>query len=43
MSILDKLNMIEEEYQCLYESGIRNMTVLAKQYKTAEIYYHMDL
>ena len=43
MDILDKLEMIEEENSNLNESGIRNMSALGKKYKTAEIYYHMDL
>lgn len=43
MNILNKLNMIEEENNYINESGIRNMSALSKEYKTAEIYYHMDL
>jgi len=43
VNILNKLNMIEEENNYINESGIRNMSALSKEYKTAEIYYHMDL
>jgi hypothetical protein len=41
MNILEKINFIEDTL--LNESGIRNITNLAKQYKTAEIYFHIDL
>ena len=39
MNILSKIDGIFE----LNEGGIRNMKNLAKKYKKAEIYYHMDL
>ena len=42
MNIIEKLNYIEEE-MCLYESGIRNIKKLRKQFDKAEIYFHMDL
>jgi len=42
MNILDKINKIDE-YQRLYESGIRNIKKLRKQFDKAEIYFHMDL
>lgn len=37
MNIIDKIDAI------LNESGIKNMRKIAKQYKEAEIYFHMDL
>lgn len=43
MDLLDRLEMIQEESDNLNESGIRNMSAISKEYKTAEIYYHMDL
>jgi len=42
MDILDKLSRIQEELG-LCESGIRNISNLAKDYKEAEIYFHIDL
>jgi len=41
MNILEKIEFIEDTL--LNESGIRNITDLSKQYKTAEIYFHKDL
>ena len=32
-----------EDAQIYNESGIRNMNEIARQYKKAEIYYHIDL
>jgi len=43
MNILDKLNKIEELQSVLMESGLRNITNLAKEYNKAEIYFHEDL
>jgi hypothetical protein len=43
MNILKKLNLYEEESKCLCEAGIRNMKQIAKEYKKAEIYFHIDL
>lgn len=42
MNITKKLSLYEEEFG-LYESGIRNITSLGKEYKEAEIYFHKDL
>ena len=42
MKLLEKLNLYEEEFG-LYESGIRNITSLSKEYNEAEIYFHKDL
>lgn len=42
--ILDKLNLYEQEVQLvLVESGIRNISKLAKKYSKAVIYFHKDL
>ncbi len=43
MNILERLNDVEEVLSVLMESGLRNITDLAKEYKTAEIYFHKDL
>lgn len=43
MDILKKLSMHEKEEFGLCESGVRNITNLAKDYNTAEIYFHKDL
>ena len=43
MDLMRKLNLYEEVAKDLCESGIRNITNLAKEYKTAEIYFHKDL
>jgi hypothetical protein len=43
MNILDRLNDIEQVEDRLNESGLRNITKLAKEYKKAEIYFHKDL
>ncbi len=43
MSILDKINLLNEEENLVNESGIRNIKELAKTHKTAEIYFHKDL
>jgi hypothetical protein len=43
MDILDKIDMITEQENVVNESGIRNITDLSKDYKTAEIYFHKDL
>jgi hypothetical protein len=41
MNILEKINFFEKTL--LNESGIRNIVDLSKEYKTAEIYFHIDL
>jgi len=43
MNLIDRIDMISEQEQIVSESGIRNITDLAKEYKTAEIYFHKDL
>lgn len=43
MNILDKLEQFEEVNALLMESGIRNMTKFAKQFKEAEVIFHQDL
>lgn len=43
MNILDRLDMINEQEKVVNEAGIRNMKTLAKEYKKAEIYFHIDL
>ena len=43
MDLIDRLNIYEEVNKGLCESGIRNITDLAKEYKQAEIYFHKDL
>jgi len=42
MDILDKIRMWEKQ-ELVVESGIQNMRELAKQYKTAKVFFHMDL
>jgi len=42
MNIIDKLNLYKEELD-LYESGIRNIKSLGREYNEAEIYFHKDL
>jgi hypothetical protein len=42
MNILERINFFEEGMG-LCESGIRNMTKFAKNFKEAEIIFHMDL
>jgi len=41
MSLIEKLQLLDDEF-VLNESGIRNINALSKEYKTAEIYFHMD-
>jgi hypothetical protein len=43
MNIIDRINLYEEVSHGLCESGIRNITNLAKTHKQAEIYFHKDL
>lgn len=43
MSILDKITLFEQELKQISESGIKNMRALAKEFKEAEIYFHIDL
>lgn len=43
MNILEKLELYEKEVFGLYESGLRRIVDLAKEYKEAEIYFHIDL
>ena len=43
MTILNKIDLIIEQDKIVSESGIRNISNLAKEYKTAEIYFHKDL
>ena len=43
MNILDKIDLITEQDRIVNESGIRNISKLGKEYKTAEIYFHKDL
>lgn len=42
MNILDKLQMIEDQYLVI-ESGLRGMKELAKIYKKAKVFFHKDL
>ena len=42
MDILDKIDNIESDFT-LMESGIRNMREIAKNFKTAKIFFHKDL
>ena len=43
MDLLDKIESFNDEVSKINESGIRNIKELAKTYKTAEIYFHIDL
>ena len=43
MNLIERINLYEEVSHGLCESGIRNITNLAKTHKQAEIYFHKDL
>ena len=43
MNLIERINLYEEVSHGLCESGLRNITSLAKEYKQAEIYFHKDL
>lgn len=43
MKLFEHLEQAEEVFKRVDESGIRNITKLGKQYKTATGYFHMDL
>lgn len=43
MTILNRIDLLFEEEKKINESGIRNISNLGKEYKTAEIYFHKDL
>ena len=42
MNITDKLERVQEVTRILMESGLQNMSVIAKSYKEATIYFHKD-
>ena len=42
MNILDKIDSVGEVTRILMESGIRNIRLLASEYKEATIYFHKD-
>jgi len=42
MNILDKIDSIESHFMVV-ESGMQNMRALAKEYKTAKVFFHMDM
>jgi hypothetical protein len=42
MDILDKIELLEKQAM-IVESGLQNMRDLAKQYKTAKVFFHKDL
>jgi hypothetical protein len=43
MKLFEHLEQAESAFKRVDESGLRNITKLAKQYKTATGYFHMDL
>jgi len=43
MTILSRIDLVTEQDELIKESGIRNISSLGKEYKTAEIYFHKDL
>jgi hypothetical protein len=42
MNIIDKIDILNKEY-IITETGMRNISKLAKKYKSCVIYYHKDL